>query len=72
MAERKGSVSRRTKLEMYSKATSSRVCWTRWRATCPPYPATLATASDATHQSGEKRGERTTQRAQAVSRQTPA
>ena len=57
---------------MYSKASSSSFCWTRWRPTCPPYPATLARASDATHQRGEKRGERPTHSAQAVSRHTPA
>src|SRR2546428_8317301 len=54
---------------MYSKATSSSFCWTRWRARCPAYPATTATASDVPHQREEKRRERRDQSAHAASRQ---
>src|SRR6266704_3766042 len=69
VVERKGSVSRRTRPDMYSKATSSSFCWTRWRARCPAYPATTATASDVPHQREEKRRERRDQSAHAASRQ---
>ena len=69
---RNGSMSRWTRLKMYSNAVCSRLCWSRWSTMWPPKPAPAATSTSGAHQSGENRRERQDQSAQPARPQSPA